>query len=84
MEVTAGVVPLDLRVFDTAIRDTAKIAAKRQEDLLKRYLNRYRDEDVWDSTETPLRKAMSQVIEMKTVTGIGIDFMEPEPDFAQN
>ena len=29
-------------------------------------------------------KAMSQVIEMETVTGIGIDFMEPEPDFAQN
>ena len=29
-------------------------------------------------------KAMSQVIDMETVTGIGIDFMEPEPDFAQN
>ena len=27
---------------------------------------------------------MSQVVEMKTVTGIGLDFMEPEPDYAQN
>ena len=27
---------------------------------------------------------MSQIDEMKTVTGIGIEFMEPEPDFAQN
>ena len=51
---TAGVVPLDLRLYDIAIRCTAKIAAKRQEDPLKCYLNRYRDEDVWDSTETPL------------------------------
>ena len=84
MEVAAGVVPLDLRLCEIAIRDTAKIAAKRQDDPLKCYLNRYRDEDVWDSTETPLGKAMSQVIETKTVTGVGIDFMEPEPDFAQN
>ena len=82
MEVAAEVVPLDLCLCEIAIRDTAKIAAKRQDDPLKCYLNRYRDDDVWDSTETPLGKAMSQVIEMKTVTGIGIDFMEP--DFAQN
>ena len=27
---------------------------------------------------------MNRVIEMKTVTGIGIDFIEPEPDYAQN
>ena len=82
MEVAAEVVPLDLCLCEIAIRDTAKIAAKRQDDPLKCYLNRYRDDDVWDSTETLLGKAMSQVIEMKTVTGIGIDFMEP--DFAQN
>ena len=77
-------VPLDLRLCEKAIRDTAKIAAKRQEGPLKWYLNRHRDDEVWDNTETPLGKAMSQVIEMKTVTVIGIDFMEPEPDFAQN
>ena len=27
---------------------------------------------------------MSRVIEMKTGTGIGIDFIEPDPDIAQN
>ena len=27
---------------------------------------------------------MSQIVEMKTVTGIGKEFMELEPDFAQN
>ena len=27
---------------------------------------------------------MSQVVEMKTFTGIGIDFVEPEPEFAEN
>ena len=84
MEVAAGVVPLDLRLCEIAIRDTAKIAAKRQDDPLKCYLDKYRNEDVWDSTETPMGKAMSQVVEMKTVTGIGLDFMEPEPDYAQN
>ena len=46
MEVAAGVFPLDLRLCEVAIRDTAKIAAKRQDDPLKCYLNRYRDEDV--------------------------------------
>ena len=35
MEMTAGVVLLDLRLCDIAIRETAKIAAKRQEDPLK-------------------------------------------------
>ena len=84
MEVAAGVVPLDLRLCEIAIRDTAKIAAKRQDDPLKCYLDKYRNEDVWDSTETPMGKAMSQVVEMKTVTGIGLDFTEPEPDYAQN
>ena len=32
MEVAAGVVPLELRLCELAIRDTAKIAAKRQDD----------------------------------------------------
>ena len=84
MEVAAGVVPLDLRLCEIAIRDTAKIAAKRHDDPLKYCLDRYRDEDVWDRTETPMGKSMSQIVEMKTVTGIGVEFMEPEPDFAQN
>ena len=34
--------------------------------------------------ETPLGKAMSKVIEMKTVTRIRIYFVEPEPDYGQN
>ena len=84
MEVAAGVVPLDLHLCEIAIRDTSKIAAKQHDHSLKCCLDRYRDDDVWDSTETPMGKAMSQIVEMKTVTGIGIEFMEPEPDFAQN
>ena len=46
MEVHAGMVPLDLGLYQMAIRDTTKIAAKRQDDLFKCYLNRFRDEDV--------------------------------------
>ena len=40
MEVAAGVVPLDLRFCEIAIRDVAKIAAKRQDDPLKNQLNK--------------------------------------------
>ena len=85
MEVAAGAVPLDLsRLCEIAITDTTKITAKRQDSPLKWYLNRYIDEDVWDSTETLLGKCIIQVIEMKTVTGMGIDLVVPEPDYAQN
>ena len=83
MEVAAGVVPLDLRFCEIAIRDVAKIAAKRQDDPLKIQLNKY-TEEFWDKIETSLGLAMSQVIEMKTFTGIGIEFVEPEPEFAEN
>ena len=82
MEVAAGVVPLDLRFCEIGIRDVAKIAAKRQDDPLKIQLTKY-TEEFWDKVETPLGLAMSQVVEMKTFTGIGIDFVEPEPEFAE-
>ena len=36
------------------------------------------------SIETPLGLAMSQVIEMKTFTGIGIEFVEQESEFTEN
>ena len=84
MEVAAGVVPLELRLCELAIRDTAKIAAKRQDDPPKCYLDKYRNEEIWDSTETPMGKTMSQVVEMKTVKGIRLDFMELEPGYAPN
>ena len=44
LEVAAGVVPLDLRFCEIAIRDVAKIAAKRQDDPLKIQLNKYTEE----------------------------------------
>ena len=77
-------VPLDLRFCEIAIGDIAKIAAKRQDDPLKTLLTKYTEEESWDSVETPVGLAMSQVREMKTVTGTGIEFVEPEPEFAEN
>ena len=53
MEVAAGVVPLDLRFCEIAIRDVAKIAVKRQDDPLKNQLDKY-TEEFWDKVETPL------------------------------
>ena len=41
MEVAAGVVPLDLRFCEIAIRHVVKIAAERQDDPLKNQLNEY-------------------------------------------
>ena len=37
-----------------------------------------------DSTETPMGKTISHLVEMKIITRIGLDFMEPEPDYVQN
>ena len=65
MEVAAGVVLLDLRFSEIAIRDVAKIAAKQQDDTLKIQLNKYTEEFL-DKVETPLGLAMSQVIKTKT------------------
>ena len=65
MEVAAGAVPLDLRFCEIAIRDVAKIAAERQDDPLKNWLNKY-TEEFWDKVETPLGLAMSQVLEINT------------------
>ena len=42
MEMAAGMLPLDLRLCEIAIRNTSKIAAKRHDNRL----DRYRDEDV--------------------------------------
>ena len=50
---------------------------------MKNQLNKY-TEEFWDKVETPLGLAMSQVVGMKTFTGIGIDFVEPESEFAEN
>ena len=41
MEVAGGVVPLDLRFGEIAIRGIVKIAAKRQDNPLKNQLNKY-------------------------------------------
>ena len=71
MNVAVGVVPLDLRLCEIAIRDVVKIAVKRQDDPLKNQLNKNKEE-FWDKVETPLGLAMSQVIEMNTFTRVGI------------
>ena len=64
MEVAGGVVLLDLRFGEIAIRGIVKIAAKRQDNPLKNQLNKYKE--FWNKVETPLGLAMSQVVEMKT------------------
>ena len=86
MKVATGALTLDLRFCEIVIRDVAKIAAKRQYDPLKSHMNRYTEEESWEriNIETPLGLAMSQALEMKTVTGIGIESVEPQPEFAQD
>ena len=82
MKVATVAVTLDLRFCGIVITDIAKIAAKTQDDPIKSHMNRHTEEESWEriNIETPLGLAMSQVVEMKTVTGIEIEFNCRAPD----
>lgn len=81
LEVAAGILPQDLRLNEMAIRDIAKIAAKPQGSPLREKLNEYLSDDSWERIASPIGLAVSQVMEMKSITGIGVEFIQPEPEF---
>lgn len=81
LEVAAGILPLDLRFLEIAVRDMAKIAAKPQDNLLRHQMNKYLQDDDWDDGSTPMGLAVSHITEMKRMTGLGVEFIQPEPEF---
>ena len=84
LEVAAGIPPLELRYCEIAIRDVAKIAAKRSTYPLKAKLDEYsQDSLLWNEKYvSPMGMAISQASEMKRITGTGLEFIQPEPEYS--
>ena len=84
LEVAAGIPPLELRYREIAIRDEAKIAAKRSTYPLKAKLDEYsQDSLLWNEKYvSPMGMAISQASEMKRITCTGLEFIQPEPEYS--
>ncbi|XP_063442763.1 uncharacterized protein LOC134723057 [Mytilus trossulus] len=78
LEVESGVMPIDLRLEQIAIKDIAKIKSKSAQEPIKQQLVRYEEHDAYDKYPTPMCKALSQAAEMEKQTKINIDLIEPE------
>ncbi|MEW8547348.1 MAG: ribonuclease H family protein, partial [Candidatus Thiodiazotropha sp.] len=84
LEVAAGIPPLNLRYCEIAIRDVAKIAAKRSTYPLKAKLDECtHDSLLWNEKYvSPMGMAISQASEMKRTTGTSLEFIQPEPEYS--
>ena len=69
--------PLNLRYCESAIRDIAKISAKKSTYPLKAKLDQYtQDSDLWiEKYVPPIGLAVSQASEMKRLNGIDMQFV---------
>ncbi|CAG2238066.1 unnamed protein product [Mytilus edulis] len=78
LEIEAGVLPIDLRIEEIAIREIAKIQSKSIKEPIKQQLINYQEEIGHDIHITPMGKALCQSFEMEKETGININLIEPE------
>ena len=76
---------LNLRYCEIAIRDIAKISAKKSTYPLKAKLDQCtHDSKLWNEKHvSPIGLAVSQASEMKRLTGIDMQFVQPEPEFSE-
>ena len=81
LEVEAGVIPIDLRIEEIAIRDLAKVQAKSITEPVKQQLVKYQEREQYDSQMTPFGKALIQSSDMEKTTSINIQLIEPEFTF---
>ena len=82
MEMASGTIPLDLRFAEIAIRDIGKIAAKRNDEPVKKLLNDCLESETDHGRHvTALGKAISQAEEMKRETGTIVLIFQPEPEY---
>ncbi|CAG2213469.1 unnamed protein product [Mytilus edulis] len=78
LEIEAGVLPIDLRIEEIAIREIAKIQSKSIKEPIKQQLINYQEEIGHDIHITPMGKALCQSFEMEKETDININLIEPE------
>ena len=81
MEVAAGILPLEFRFAETAVRDIAKIQSKSMDKPIKQTLSNCLQSPAGGRCITPMTLALSQASEMKTLTGVDIEIIEQEMDY---
>ena len=83
MEVTTGVLPLDLRLEEISIRELAKIQAKKVTHPLKQTLVQLQEENSPPRHVSPLSLAKCQATDMAKTTGVDTSLIEPELDYEE-
>ena len=81
LEVMAGVLPLDLRRQEMAIRDVAKINSYSTKIPVKSKVTEWKNKETIDRHISPLGLMIQQADEMKKEAGIDINNIEPEFEF---
>jgi len=81
MEVATGILPIDLRLEEIAIREVAKIQAKRITHPMKQKLEELLQNDTPPVHISPLALALSQANDMGKNTGVSVNTIEPEMDY---
>ena len=85
MEVATGILPLDLRLSETAVRELSKIQAKKMSHPLKATLNDLIQTEPVHAPRhvSPMALAISQAAEMENITKVSFRLIEPEPDYEE-
>ena len=79
-EVEAGILPIDLRREELAVREMAKILAKDDEMLIKKAFNTWRDnnEEKPDRYLSPFGQMWIQISDMQSNTGVNFHNLEQQ------
>ena len=86
LEVQAGVLPLDLRREEIAIRECSKIMAKPSTEFIKQSLNKCQstlESNAREKFTIPLGKMLEQTNDMTSLTDISLKMIEPEPNYLE-
>lgn len=77
IEVAAGVIPLHLRREEMAIRDFAKINSFQTHIPIQQLFDNWKQKETPDSIVSPFSKMLDQAKDMKNLTSIDVNLMEP-------
>ena len=85
LEVEAGIMPLDLRREELAVRELVKTMAKdKNEEIAKCFETwKYQTEEIPEKILSPFNKALMQMTDVITNTGLDVRVIEPEASYLQ-
>ena len=86
LEVEAGIMPLDLRREELAVRELVKIMAKDQNEEIAKCFDawKYQMEESTEKFLSPFNKAFMQLTDVISNTGLDIRSVEPEASYLQS